>query len=258
MSDWTASSRVKVERAKEHVRNLESEIQAFWQRRPYEILTDDDPDPGNYIARVRAREQPPIRWGAVAGDAIHNLRSALDVLIHQLVTHATGKHPRAKLAFPIYDTRHECEAAGFREIERASKTAVGIVKALKPYKLGNEPLWLIKHLDNVDKHRVLLVVGSAFTNVRINLAAAFPDLWNLLPGLWVGLKPQLDPELCPLQDGAILFRARRDHMQMQPQFTFEIAFGEDETVRGKPIVPTLHQFADVVDGIVDQFAVIRP
>ena len=45
---------------------------------------------------------------------------------------------------------------------------------------------------------------------------------------------------------------RRD-VEVYPQITFEVAFGEGEILKGEPILTTLNQFANVVDGIVEAF-----
>ena len=60
-------------------------------------------------------------WGVLIGEILHNLRSALDHLIWQLVILETGAPPTTtKTAFPIFET-----AAGYksREARPSSCTA---------------------------------------------------------------------------------------------------------------------------------------
>jgi hypothetical protein len=40
---------------------------------------------------------------------------------------------------------------------------------------------------------------------------------------------------------------------MRTQFTFEIAFGEDKVVQGEPLIPTLHELVQFVEGFVELF-----
>jgi hypothetical protein len=43
---------------------------------------------------------------------------------------------------------------------------------------------------------------------------------------------------------------------MDPHFTFGVAFGEGEIVEGEPLVPTLHQLAQFVEGFIESFVVL--
>jgi hypothetical protein len=64
----------------------------------------------------------------------------------------------------------------------------------------------------------------------------------------------------PLEDGAEIYRVptglRNDptaQMHVYPQLVIEIAFGEVEVVEGEPIIPTLHQLIQFVEGFVELF-----
>jgi hypothetical protein len=37
------------------------------------------------------------------------------------------------------------------------------------------------------------------------------------------------------------------------KFTFGVAFGEGEVVQGEPLIPTLHQLVNLVEGLVEPF-----
>jgi hypothetical protein len=58
----------------------------------------------------------------------------------------------------------------------------------------------------------------------------------------------------PLKDGTELFRicknARKPHVDQNPRFTFQIAFGDAEIMKGEPLFPPLHQLADSIDVII--------
>jgi hypothetical protein len=117
-------------------------------------------------------------------------------------------------------------------------------------------LWQLHQLDIVDKHHLLLPVGTAYRNFIIDPAVELrrlqPD-WGI-PPMPIALKPA--DRQYPLQDGAELLRimpAARTSANMTPQFTFELAFGEGNIVQGEPLVPTLQQFAVTVQDVVDSF-----
>jgi hypothetical protein len=256
---------IKVERAKEHIRNLEALVQRFLQSNPYEVVPYDDPDTGNLVFKLKASAQPSPYLGTVAGDAIHSLRASLDVLIWQLVL-LGGHEPKRSESFPISDSADEFEAKGLRKVKRVPDQAVEFIKAAKPYKGGNDALWKLHNLDIRDKHRLLIPVGMAYRNVILDFARAFDDSPDLPPELAIpqdfsmpiAIRPA--DRQYPLKDGAVLFvvsaEARRGsgtQMHNNPQFTFEVAFGEGEIVQGEPLVPTLHQLAQFIEGFVEPF-----
>lgn len=78
--------RLKIERAKKHIREFEQRLEAFRLRNPYGFMREDDPNTGERIYKVRVSEEPPVEdLALIAGDAIHQTRSALDHLAWQLV-----------------------------------------------------------------------------------------------------------------------------------------------------------------------------
>jgi hypothetical protein len=251
--DWTASSRIKIKRAKQHINDLEAAINAWGsgEPSPYELVEDFHEQAGSFIGDVRVREivPPDPEWGAIFGDAVHNLSAALDTLIHGMVL-ARGERPNQKLSFQIFDGRPKFEKAGISEITRAGKAAVNIYKAAEPYKGGNSPLWLIRRLDEQDKHRVLVPIGIGFRMTGMGSLGVF---LRQSAGSWE-----------PLEDGAVLYRTQsnvdpRIHfpfpMNMGPQHEFSIALSKSEVVAElEPIGPLLHQAADFIERFVTAFA----
>ena len=77
--------RVKVERAKEHIRDLEAEVRSFLSKSPYVVGAKRDPQTRKLIYYVANVSETPIKIAPIAGDVIQNLRSALDHLAYQLV-----------------------------------------------------------------------------------------------------------------------------------------------------------------------------
>ena len=89
-TDLTIGIYAKIERAKEHATDLAEHIERFFQRELYRVLAENDPDTGDRAFRVQVIEQP-LRWAAMIGDTIHNLRSALDLLARRLVLANGGR-----------------------------------------------------------------------------------------------------------------------------------------------------------------------
>ncbi len=257
---------VKVERAKEHISNLEALDQGFLQSNPYEIIPYDEPDTGDLIFKVKVSAQPPLRWGAIVGDTIHNLRSSLDLLVCELVR-ANGEKVKPNTGFPVFKSA-TASANAFKsgppgQVKGAPKAAVDLIKKAKPYDGGNDALWRLHQLDIADKHKLLIAVGSAHRNVivdfgaihRNSIASHFGVDPSEIPSAPIAIRPA-DRQF-PLKDGAEVFRmataVRGSDMDMNPQFTFEIAFGEGEIVKGEPLLETLHELVQFVEGFIKLF-----
>ena len=93
------SVRAKIERAKEHRDILEREIQDAFEVESNRVglRVEFDPESGYHV--FRARTFPPedllVRFGLILGDALQNLRAALDHLVWQLSLHKrNGRSPR--------------------------------------------------------------------------------------------------------------------------------------------------------------------
>jgi hypothetical protein len=77
--------------------------------------------------------------------------------------------------FPIVvdGTPHNLKAIE-RRIEHLSPADQAAIKALQPYERrkadpSSDLLWLLSELDNIDKHRVLLVARPRFTQMRLSI-----------------------------------------------------------------------------------------
>src|SRR5262249_4018917 len=118
----------KIERAKKHIRDLDSAIQSFRDTDPYGVRTENDSQTGQIIQRIQVRSQVPSTLSLLIGDAVHNLRSALDHLAWQLVE-ANGDTPTTKTAFPIYKTLAKYTTESTRRVKGMDPAAVNLIDA---------------------------------------------------------------------------------------------------------------------------------
>jgi len=111
-----------------------------------------------------------------------------------------------------------------------------LIKEIKPYPSGNDRLCALHGMDLRDKHEILGLVGTAFW-------------YRQTPGGAI-------IRLSPVEDGAVLGTFDGivpSEMDVQQQLAFEVAFAQGEILEGEAVVPTLHQFAGQVDGVVEAF-----
>ena len=237
---------MKLQRSKEHIDQLHTEIQAFFQSDLNYIIGETDLESHDRIIRMVVGEPPPKRWGAIAGDCIHNLRSSLDIL-YALVTGERGK----RSFFPVYNTAEEYTKRFGGHKHATRQPAMNLFAAAKGYPGGNDLLYALKVISDEDKHHSLIPILTWMRPSDLHFRAPGAD-----PAAF--LKFMIDPAgLEPIEsveNGTILYRIpvaamANGEMDMNLQFTAEIAFAEPEIVRGKPLVPTLHQIGHMVQEI---------
>jgi hypothetical protein len=243
----------KIERAKEHIEQFSREWDWFLRDvEPYRVLSEEDPEMGDLVYRVEVDDEVPAmlkRSSLIIGDSIHNLRSALDLLACQIVEDNGGTVKRST-GFPISESREEFETSGLKKINGASEDSIKLLWKVRPYKRGNEALYCLHRLDIADKHRLLLTVGSAHPSIKVTYRR--PG-WSSRP---ITLRPR--DRTFPLKNKAELYRVRRAFRQSaenqsEPEFVFEIAFGDGEIVKGEPVVPMLNQLVGAAEQVVEIF-----
>ena len=249
----------KLERAKQHIDDLKRLHDAFIKSNPYKVGTKRDPQTRKLIYYITGVEQPGDNIATILGDILQNLMSVLDHLAYQLVCVGTGHEgPFPYVYFPIADSAAKYEAAKLRKIKGMRPAAIKAIDGIKPYKGGNDLLWRLYKLNNIDKHRLLVTVGSAFRSVNLgaHIHQMMNSVWSerglTLPVLEFYVKPA--DRLFPLKIGDELFIDAPDaKVNQKMQFVFEVAFGEPQIIEGEPLLPTLHEFTNLVDGIITNF-----
>ena len=241
-------ARLKINRAKLHLGNLGRAVKRFRETSAYEIATADNPDTGLREWRVVQADPLPPSLSLLTGDVVHNLRSALDHLVYQLVL-ANGNSPDTRTGFPMWKTRSSFEQNRPGSAEGLSTQALSILYGLKPYKSGNPHLWILHRLDIIDKHRLVLAVAEAHRNTIIDLGPTLEAQGAFgIPPPPVTVVPD-QPQ--PIEAGTVLLRwAPIDDVD----FTFGTALDEPGLVTCEPLLPTLEDLAAAVDATVALFA----
>lgn len=253
MTSPFSGPRVKVRRAKQHIHSFEVE-QANLIRDPlFTVTIKPNHVATNMVDYVATMLRPmPEELAAIAGDAIHNLRSALDLLAGDLVRingqSAKGVH------FPFAR-----DAAGLEEqiknkkVYLAAPDVVDMIRALAPYKAGNHALRALHDLDLVDKHQLLLPVIQG---------ASLPDLeLNFVNDVYFRRPPNV-PTLIDVGPNGYLFSAKagegigdqRKMIGASIGALPEVLFGPETPFPKSRVLPTLNQLADLTEGIVEAFA----
>ena len=141
----------------------------------------------------------PVHLSTTIGDALHNLRSALDCAAYEMARRHVGRDltedEELACEFPIRDDPDKLDRffSGSRSCVRERRQSL------------TTPLWLLARLSNIDKHR------------RLHLTAWWPDIvyWG-----------SDEPSHCrwrwgapPYEDGRILGRLIHDSRHPEPPAT---------------------------------------
>ena len=164
MTPSLKNPKLKFKRAEEHLNVLNAKMDEFVKSKPPQITAQEDVKKGLYILRLKIPIIDP-KLGVIAGDAIHNLRSALDHIAWQLALTTTDR-PYKRTCFPIVEEDTRENMSRFADVTRdIPPGAVDEIKALQPYHRGaafkDDWLWKLDTLCNIDKHRVIPAHGTA-------------------------------------------------------------------------------------------------
>jgi hypothetical protein len=170
--------RLKYNRANAYAKALESEIDNWFKRQPYETFGDFQPGPPEeYFFRIRFFELPPSEWGLILGDFAHNARSALDQLAYQVVLLGNGGVHQEQTQFPIVLAPWNWPKEAKKRLRGASSRHVDIIESFQPYHRRDlygwnsvrgaieDPLAILNRLSNVDKHIVLNATAASVQTI---------------------------------------------------------------------------------------------
>jgi len=150
--------RLKIKRAGEHIQDFEGHILRFVRDHGHSVRVHHKTNTGRDALEFLPCQAIPQDLMSIAGDAIHNLRSALDFAMSDIEFATTGKRTE-DVTFPARKTRDQVEAAIRRRLEhKAPKRVLDyIVQSIQPYEGGKgDPIWQLHRLDIVDKHRLIV------------------------------------------------------------------------------------------------------
>jgi hypothetical protein len=168
---------LRLDRAEEHLKTFDTDLRRFLKKRPYEFLPPEHhPEIKQVWYHVKVKGQPPTECSVPVGDALHNMRAALDNLVYALAVKESGEEVppfHDKIAFPIHDDPKFWKPNG-QKIGAIPSRAKTIIESLQPYHRRKtphqHPLWVLQKLNNIDKHRFLHVVGMVVSNADIDFS----------------------------------------------------------------------------------------
>ena len=146
----------KVIRAHEHLEKFSNEVDAYLSTIRLQMYLKSSPTEPYPLLVVRANEDlPPIRLSAIAGDCVHNMRSALDNLVCALALTIGYGRSCASIAFPLLKDDASWNKEADYYLEGLPAHAKAAIKSLQLWldQTKPHPLIILNNLSNLDKHR---------------------------------------------------------------------------------------------------------
>jgi len=238
MSDPFHSSKYSLARAKQHISDLERQVSEFIKTKPYTFVVEIDPNTSEEVHKVKLTKPVPVALPGIALDAANNLRSALDQAIYAVILLATGKKVKNAF-FPVARTEADFENAVRGRLKELPKEIVDLIRALKPYKGGNIPLWVLNVFCNTNKHAAIApVIITRGGRMRARGVAA-PGFTMPFP-VWDGTKNEMELFRQPVGSAS----------NVEIEITYHVAVSDVELMENAPIGLVFDKFLSVVEGIV--------
>jgi len=237
--------RLKIERAKQHIGDLHARLCALSTTDYHRLSVERDPNTGDHLLAFEITQPLPDDVALIVGDAIHNLKSALDFAINDVVFEKTGKRSR-HTKFPVYDSRSDLVVAlNGGTIRPASETIANLLlDGIKPYKGGNDAIWAIHDLNIQDKHALLLPVIQIAS--LLDVCAEDERGNRILNGSLITVTGRVSVSFAATTKIKITNHGKA---------TFAIFFDKGLPVEGHNVIETLRTFTEVVGGVIDAFSI---
>jgi hypothetical protein len=172
---------LKLDRASKHIEALRAEIAAFAAGDPAPLGFRAEPPISrpdgslHYVLYAIVREDPPRTLAPIIGDALHNIRSALDQLAYELASLQARKSRTTQ--FPIcMDESQFRQADSLRKIASITGDERDLIERVQPYNAidppRHDPLAILNKLSNRDKHRLLVPCVAAVNTAESWVASS--------------------------------------------------------------------------------------
>ena len=223
---------LKIRRANRHLADLDEAIKTALDRDRYSFTLEFDPQTNSHVYTAHGVPAIDADWSLIVGEILYNLRSALDYLAWQLVI-LDGGTPGDKTQVPVraspFNKKGEWVTPQLQP-PVSNPQVLDALEEVQPYRgpegepaaFHDSPLWRLGILNNIDKHRLLLVVVCVLD---------VGEMW------WTHQPEQPAPNVristSPVEDGSPVawfdFHGHEPPPDFDPHLALAVAINEAET-----------------------------
>lgn len=170
---------LKLLRAQEHVASLHADISAFFQGDPYRLVVESNADFTEHLAYPRLIAASPFnQWALRVGEAVHNMRSAIDHAVYELGVRESGQEPPPGAKVLMMPVSDGSKPYSDWRVKTLSEEARAFIESIQPYNhpngFHNSGLWVLNEIDIADKHRLLQVVSTIPVAADLKISGLVP------------------------------------------------------------------------------------
>ena len=195
----------------------------------------DSNSPDYLVHEIRLTTPIPSIIPGLIGDAVCNLRAALDQAMYVIVASVHG--PIRNAYFPIATTLRGFENSFTGWGKKIPRTFARF-STLKPYRGGNDILWGLNEIRNRDAHAIITPIGIGCSDIAYRVGDSFFAMPQ--DPVWDCSEKKITFMTIPI-DGEFDYKYN---------FKLHVAFSQIEVIEGKPVVPVLDQMARHVESVV--------
>lgn len=164
------SAKLRIERAKEHLNDLEAKIGSFFAENPYTRVVDPDPDGVHEIHKIRLTQRIPYRWRILATEIIEHLRASLDHSVWATANLHNGSLNEFNV-FPFSSDPIKFEQRMGGIAKDVPTEIQALLRAFKPYNGGNDDLYTLNDMCNLSKHVLVAFIAATAQSGEIRSAS---------------------------------------------------------------------------------------
>jgi hypothetical protein len=172
---------LKLDRAKEHIETFRDDLKTFLKLDPPPFGFRTEKNFGvdkavEYVLYAIVRQPPPREFALAIGDAIQNMRIALEYFAYEVSS--PNARAEGKTAFPILLRKPKrFKPPGIATVKGYERA---FIKRLQPYMASkipsDNPLAILRKLSNLDKHQLLIPVIAALSDEDVWVGTTNADL----------------------------------------------------------------------------------
>lgn len=206
-------------------------VTSFVATEPYTHITEPYSDGIQQLHIIKLTKGLPVGFRIAIANVINNLRSALDLGWHSLLTLSDTIRPTDEAKFPFADNITKFNGMLTRGFKKFPDEIKVLARSFQPYKGGDDLLWALNRICAGNKHKMLAPV------------AILPPMGLLnYPGIPCPMRNRSKDEIiCFLTDAKF---------NNDIDITFDIAFDEVDIVKGQPVLTVLNTLSDKTQDIL--------
>jgi hypothetical protein len=237
MADIFEGAKLKVDRAEKHIAEVEQLITEFASSNLHKLNIKLNADTGLQEIVFESSHPFPKSVNLAVGDAVHNLRSALDHTMMALIYHLDPDTKIDDIHFPMrVDRKAVIEALRNPVLTKAMGTDMGklahavILDKIQPYGTREKPIRMLNKMDNIDKHRFLITLFTMSGMTGTGRIGAMNIIGSTLMS-YRGTPVITSPGIKIVGDFKPAIEIRLNEAKLPPY---------------EPLIPTLHTIVSIV------------